>query len=212
MGHVNSVDKHTTVRIGQAGVYRVASKLLMMGIRVWFPSVDVGADLMTEDGVRIQVKSTRWVTRRTCYENGAYWFHFNKTKVVNRHVETSGRAMSAESDVVVLWGIDHDRFWIVPSPELDGCRLIVLGFEATPSNHHNDEIVSLHKAGMDNADIASQLGVSVTTVQRKIKGENCDLIPRGRRVSAYENQWDIVTCMGNLVKTPPDPLARAVKM
>ncbi len=103
----------------QAGVHAVASQLLLRGISVSFPAVDTGYDLLIESGLRIQVKSANLRINSTGnYFDGAYGFHLrrgdwdSKTKSYSRK---SYRAYNVVADYFVLWGIDENRFFILPT-------------------------------------------------------------------------------------------------
>lgn len=53
---------------GQAGVYTVAAQLLLRGHNPCLPAVDIGADIVLDSGVKVQVKSA--LTREVrSYEN-----------------------------------------------------------------------------------------------------------------------------------------------
>jgi len=122
------MDKHQRLKQGQSGAYQVASQLLLRGVNLFFPAVDVGADLITGSGIRIQVKSTYLSSRRSSdFKGGAYWFHFVKYGLENGKRTYARRDFAAECDVVILWGIDQNRFWVVPACELTDCQCLVLG-------------------------------------------------------------------------------------
>lgn len=127
MDHMNQQDRAWTHKQGQAGVYQVASQLLLRGVNVFFPAVDLGADLITDSGVRVQVKITHHSARMSsAYPAGAYWFHFMKTGIRRGKRTVAVRNLAADCDVVVLWGIEDDKFWVVPACELADCHCLVL--------------------------------------------------------------------------------------
>jgi hypothetical protein len=94
--------------IGEAGKYRVAAELLLRGINVYFPSVDDGVDLFTDNGLGIQVKAAN----KNC--TGNYYFSF---KSWSRRKGVSNQLPRLHYSVthVILWGITDDVFWIVPA-------------------------------------------------------------------------------------------------
>lgn len=113
--------------VGQAGVHRVASELQLRGVGVFFPSVDTGVDLILDNGIRVQVKAASIRVRTRSSKNvdvkfpPAYWFSLGWSQQGNRHRPVKRpRDFSEEVDYVVLWGIDEDRFWVVPASHLDG--------------------------------------------------------------------------------------------
>lgn len=116
---------------GMAGIYRVAMELSLRGEACFFPSVDTGVDLLTGSGKRVQVKSAILRTsERGNYPSSqvpGYFFCLgwgqkgSKQRLIRRP-----RKYSEEVDLVVLWGIDEDRLWIVPSAELDTTHGLLL--------------------------------------------------------------------------------------
>jgi len=109
---------------GQAGVYRIASLLCMRGLNPYFPAVDVGADLIV-DSCKIQVKCAH-LRLNSVYPNGAYWFKLSFPTVKQGKRVWKNRAFSDSCDFVVFWGIEHDKFWIVPSSKLDTKQCLTL--------------------------------------------------------------------------------------
>lgn len=114
--------------LGQAGVYRVASELSLRQISVYFPSVDVGVDLITSTGKRLQVKTATIRNRVSQPHLGLGYYlsfgweqHGNKQRAVRR-----GRTYSSEVDLFVIWGVDEDRFWICPASIFDGGQGMLL--------------------------------------------------------------------------------------
>jgi ribosomal protein L13 len=59
---------------GKAGEHSVAAQLLLRGHNPFFPAVDIGADLVIESGIKIQVKTAHLRFQKSCYQQGAYWF------------------------------------------------------------------------------------------------------------------------------------------
>src|SRR5437867_747185 len=112
---------------GQAGVYQVASQLCLRGYNPMFPCVDHGADLVLEGGVRLQVKAGK-LRYSKVYPQGAYWFHIERSRLINRRqIGVKIDDWTVICDFAVFWGIDENRFWIVPAPELNGHVCLVLG-------------------------------------------------------------------------------------
>lgn len=121
---------------GQAGVYAVAAQLLLRGINPSFPAVDRGADIISDWGTRLQVKSGhRW------YEawGGSYAFCLDSGQTIYTYGEgykkgkrTHKRMFSEECDFFVMWGIEDNRFWVVPSMLLDGKTTVVMVGKDTP--------------------------------------------------------------------------------
>lgn len=112
--------------LGQAGVYRVASELLMRGINIYFPGVDVGVDLVTEHGLRVQVKATQLAfipsMKRSGYKFSLSWQAYGSTFKRRWRL----RSLRTELDFLVFWCVDENRFFIVPSHSLEKASGVVL--------------------------------------------------------------------------------------
>lgn len=187
---------------GQAGVYQVASQLLLRGFNPLFPSVDHGADLIVEGGVRIQVKSgrIRRLKNAKFYYDGCYWLTLARTKVIRYAVgERVQRGVKIEDwtefcDVVIFWGITENRFWIIPSRLLNGRQCLILG---PTSGRHVDldvgRINELLDQGKTQEEVALSMGVTQMTISRRTRGQHIT----GQRnfykeIRSYENRWDVI--------------------
>ncbi len=106
----------------KAAEWAVASQLALRGHVPMFPSVDSGVDIYLNNGLRLQVKcaslreNNRGVSgiQRTFgyffeLRRGA-WFQNEK-----KYRKTSLRPYSEVADYFVLWGIEENRFFIVPT-------------------------------------------------------------------------------------------------
>lgn len=94
--------------LGQAGVHAVASQLALRGIACSFPNVDFGVDLILESGLRVQVKVANVTYPKTAnYPDGAYCFNLRR--------KTGG--YHGIADFFILWGINENRFFVVPTRE-----------------------------------------------------------------------------------------------
>lgn len=98
--------------IGQAGVFRVASRLLMLGHVPSFPSVDTGVDIILDNGLRLQVKSSH-LRHHKGYPFGAYCFSAEDNNFGNRK-----RDWTKVCDFLCFWGIDEDRFFVVSAADV----------------------------------------------------------------------------------------------
>lgn len=117
------------ILFGQSCVHRVASEIMLRGHNVYFPSVDIGADIILDTGTRIQVKGTRLVTRtkrvQSTYIFQLHGFRLNSSDEGTRWRKKSNH-FSAKCDAVILYGQTEQRFWIVPAIILDGKSHIVI--------------------------------------------------------------------------------------
>ncbi len=125
-------DTKRTILQGQAGVYAVASQLCLRGMNPMFPAVDDGVDLMLSNGIRLQIKTARLIHpklyvpgntgsrggRQAGYRHGgAYCFGLRRGEWLpkEKKYQRVKRGYGEVADFFVLWGIDEDRFWIVPT-------------------------------------------------------------------------------------------------
>jgi hypothetical protein len=130
-----------SLAIGQAGVYRVAAELLLRRVACSLPIVDTGVDIQLATGVRLQVKSARLHATRNKDKNfpsmgPGYRFTLSmryqrplQRTASLRTMEERGyirRRYSDLADYLVFWGVDEDRFWIVPARLCDDRRCLVI--------------------------------------------------------------------------------------
>lgn len=185
-----------TVMQGQAGVYRVASELLMRKFHVCFPAADGhGVDLVLESGVRIQVKSAHLGTYGPSSRQACYQFAFAKTKFAS----ASGKlrkelcSHSDKCDFVVLWGIDTDKFWIVPAALVDHKGYVQIGEASRYQDVDNSTITDMLAQGKTWRQTARELGITTATVSRRLSGKVQE--PKSMfvaQIRACENRWDLV--------------------
>jgi hypothetical protein len=102
---------------------------------------------------------------------------------------------SEESDFVVFWGIEQHRFWIVPSPIVDGKSLLIVGPDVAWKEIDVEKVHELHARGLTLAQIGQELGVSPMTVSRRLKGKFVN--PAANRAMTYkvrecEGRWDLI--------------------
>jgi len=113
---------------GQAGVWAAATQLALRGYVPFFPGVDFGYDILLDNGLRLQVKTARLFSSaglRMRHPEGAYGFDTRSCKPdSNGKLKRQRRDYSKVADFFVLWGIDENRFWIVPCSELKGGAVI----------------------------------------------------------------------------------------
>lgn len=124
---------------GQAAVYQVASQLAMRGHVVMFPMLDVGFDLQLENGLRLQVKSSTIKTQgNAIYRNGAYGFGLRRgawDSNAKAYKRSNYRPYSEIADFFVLWGVEENRFFILPTAHAGKAIWFgVRGFESKSPN------------------------------------------------------------------------------
>ena len=93
------------IALGMAGQLRVAAELIMRGHKPSISLVDTGVDLVTEDGLRIQVKSSRLPPK----DRKQRGYSFNL-----RRWNRSGPHGLENVDYMICWGVDTNQFWVFP--------------------------------------------------------------------------------------------------
>jgi len=182
----------------KAGEYSVAAQLLLRGHNPFFPAVDIGADVMLDSGVKVQVKSAHLRFQKGVYEQGAYWFKLATRAVVNKGAvqKRVSRMFSHECDFVVLWGIEQNRFWVIPAALLDGHQSVCVGPDSTWINDTQVEKVRQARAeGKTFRAIAKEFGISPASACMIVSEKRIG--PSGRtsltaEVRSYENQWNLI--------------------
>lgn len=180
---------------GQAAVWAVASQLALRGVNPLFPGIDYGYDLKLENGLRIQVKSARLQTSHPAYRHGAYTFAWRKFNYVSPEKRVRiVRHYQEVCDFLILWGVDENRFWIVPS----NVRQQAVWFNRKSYEDFSlvtSEMVSnLKNRGMSAEAIAKELNTSRRTVNRIIKGGTSAWNDESgiRYLRTLEDRWDLL--------------------
>lgn len=187
--------------LGQAGVHAVAAQLLLHGISPCFPAVDIGADIVTADGIKVQVKSARIrhqkLHGKPMHRYGAYWFKLS-TRIKVRagfRITQERRIFSEECDFVVLWGVEDNKFWVVPAALLDGKTGCTVGRPAGWVDADIEAVREAREEGRTWREIASSLGLKLGTTFRSGRGARDQMAPRTRYTQAVrecEGRWDFI--------------------
>lgn len=195
--------KANTHFVGRAGEYSVAAQLLVRGIPVHFPAVDTGSDLIAGERVRIQVKSARiFQGTARCAARKGYVFSLNTAvpNWANGRKKTRLRDWSSVCDYLVFWGIDENRFWIVPASVCCGDRAVQSLLLGAPQTHwtvNRDEVKGLLSTGLSQREVASRLGISEMSVSRVVHGQNNSKPSLNSKCNSYENAWhEIISAIG----------------
>ena len=112
--------------LGKAGELRVASELLIRGYEVFRTEVDSGVDLVLGNGKRIQVKTSHAVKNPGMAGYSQYVFSFKSWRRNKKGYEAH---LLTDVDFVILWAIEDNFFFIVPTEVVRGKYSIVLGFQ-----------------------------------------------------------------------------------
>jgi len=177
--------------LGQAGVYRVMAELLLRGHRPYIPAVDDhGVDLALSTGVRIQVKTARLHTRKNWPRKPIYHLTFGWAQIGRTHIPIRRKKnYSSECDFLIIYGVDENRFWIVPSFLLDGRTCLMLGPRCRVVRGQIEELLDV---GVTRIEAARKLGVDRHTITRRLKGEGTKNGGFVRSVRMCEDQWGLL--------------------
>lgn len=182
---------------GAAGNLRVASELLLQGLNVSIPIVDMGVDVEVESTVRIQVKSAHLSKDKRHANSGPSYCFFlargPKALGKGKSSPMVAREFSKVCDFVVLWGIEQSRFWIVPAVLLDGRYNVTLGLSARWVRTDDQEIKRLYDSGMKQEEVAAALGLSIMTVSRRRRGmfiKPPEFMGDMVKIRECEGRWD----------------------
>jgi hypothetical protein len=209
MKRQNKEQGRQNIMTGRAGEYAVAAQLLLRGVNPCFSAVDQGVDLIGPKGCRIQVKSVHLTcTPKTLKKNldGVYRFGFDRNRYrynssrgpIKDHI-TRRPPMSEYCDIVILWGIEQNRFWIVPSSLLDSVDGVALG----PDNSRGfskdvDAMKEMLKKGFTQEDVANHFNISQASVSIRLKrsGTKIYLSSTTAQIRQCENAWHYILDFG----------------
>ena len=193
-------DRKYVSYMGKAGEYAVASQLLVREFSVSWPAVDEGFDLLAGNGCRIQVKSSH-IDGETRKGHTYYWFPVAKTKRVILKSEVRRvdiPKLSDRCDVVVFWGIEENRYWIVPSSICDTKTAFILGCPDTKRYHGGvDDMREMRSLGYTYQEIADKYDIHKGNARHFINSGRSVVEQSGDSiVRAYEGRWDVITNFG----------------
>ena len=181
---------------GKAGEYRVASELILRGCVPAFPAIDLGCDLMIDHGVRIQVKSMH-LTKCGRRVIPHYYFTPSIRRVTDKkqYVILKDRKMSDECDFVVAWGINENRFWIIPAHLLDGKMSVSLGQECYFKGVDRIKVLQMRAEGKTYREISETFGFSINMVWMIASGrrDGSNRYPDTKAIRDCEGRWDYIT-------------------
>lgn len=181
----SSVDK--THLQGQAAVWQVACQLALRGHNPLFPGVDYGYDLKLENGLRLQVKSSRLKFFHPAYSEGVYSFDWRQLKNKTR----SYVDYSKVADYFVLWGVDENRFWIFPCAQKQ--KALWLPKIAGPAWIDPKEVRTLYKGGMTQLEIADKFKTSQANISRTLRRTSqWNDATSCRYLREMESRWDLL--------------------
>lgn len=187
--------KHAALT-GKAGEYAVAAQILLHDTAILWPAVDVGCDLMTETGCRIQVKCAHLYNHP---DGPRYHFPLPKTRRLPNSDKTTKlvvrKTFVTVCDFVVFWGIEQNRFWITPADLADSCTGVDLGFDSRQRRFVGSvadmrEMLSL---GYSRYKVAKHFNIERTSLQQFLDSGK-DLIDETvvSQIRACESRWDFI--------------------
>lgn len=190
--------------IGKAGEHRVISELMLRGHCPSIPEVDNGVDIILENGLHLQVKTShlgRTENPHRSYKLGYYRFNLLETGYKAKYQNVT-RDWTLHCDYLVLWGIDEDRFWILPATKDRGMIIVPAKAEDRAAVIDIAAAKDMYARGMNMFAISKALGVSRPTVKDHLtgarKGTRADTMTR--KILQYENRWDLLD-MNSTVET-----------
>ncbi len=187
--------------VGRAGEYMVAANILLRGGCVAWPATDDGYDLIGPNGCRVQVKSAH--IRATpsianAYPEGVYSFTLIRSsgtrKSARRKFETS--KFSERCDVVVLWGIEQNRFWVTPAHVVDNVYGLYLGPNSDRAFEKDvPKMLEMLKEGMTQGEIGRRFGVCASSISTRLSraGTPMHSMTASHKVRQCENAWEYIT-------------------
>lgn len=186
------LDRIQTLLQGQSAVWQVASQLAMRGHIPLFPGVDYGYDLKLENGIRIQVKSSRLKFCHPAYPDGYYSFDWRCIRWDNPSKRyRSNKNYADVCDFMACWGIEDNRFWIFPA----SLAQRAIWFPKVPAASWIDaeEVRRLYKGGMLQAELADKFKTSQANISRTIaRTSQWNQKASARRLIQFESRWDLL--------------------
>ncbi len=180
--------------VGKAGEYRVMSELMLRGHVPLTPAIDNGTDIVLDNGLRIQVKTSHLNHKKhNSYKLGLYRFTFMETGYRAKY-QNMIRDWTKRCDFFVLWCIDEDRFFVMPATTDRGVILITAKKEDRAAVIDVAAAKLMHSQGMSMYAIAKEMGVSWPTVKEHLtgsrKGTRAETMTR--KILQYEDRWDLL--------------------
>ena len=186
-------------RQGKAAEYIVASQILLRGGDVSWPAIDTGYDLIGPNGCKVQVKSahlrcTPAVTKN--YPEGVYTFGLVSRGNYRKEKRTSKlHDYWDKCDILVFWGIEHNRFWIAPSYMVEGSWSVVLGPDSSRAFESEiPKIKELLAQGLTQEEVGRMYGVGGPAICTRLQraGTPMHSDSASFKVRKCENAWGYI--------------------
>lgn len=173
--------------LGLAGVHAVASQLALRGHNPCMPGVDYGFDIILDTGIRIQVKTSGLFMTHPAYPEGVYRFSIKENKTIRQgkiiRQFNAQRDWKNICDYFIFWGVDDNRFFIVPCREFHGNGYVRRGI--TARSEMKERAKEMKAKRIPFGYIASTLGLSIAGL-RKLLSTTRKL----EKFLGFEGAWD----------------------
>ena len=187
---------------GKAGEHAVAAQLMVRGVGVLFPASDYGVDLQTANGCRIQVKSAHMACTEKMLQargEGSYSFPLKRSKrMMTSDTKNELRQLppfSETCDILALWGIEQNRFWIVPASVVDDCQLLCLGREQPRRFVGSiEDVREMLRLGYKHHEIAKKYNVERSLISTLLNREGFEAqeMSATQIARSCENAWESI--------------------
>ena len=111
--------------LGLAGELRVMSELLLRGHNPAKSYLEDGADIVLENGLRIEVKSAHKLAQK---RTKAYFFSL-------RGGHRKEKQDLSKCGAIICWCIDEDCFYIIPSIEIQSSAIAIYDTSGSKSKY-----------------------------------------------------------------------------
>lgn len=203
------------ILFGQSAVLRVASEILLRGSNIYFPSVDIGADIIVANGARVQVKATKLTLRKPPAKSKSYHFQLHGFRLQGIGKEATWKRKSShfseKCDFVVLYGQTEQKFWIIPAAELDGHSQMEICEATRCIDVDVEAIKEARAAGYKYKEIAEYFNIDAQTVISRLKHGETPRVKVTNRIKSCENRWDFILTYGSELKMELPSITEEVK-
>jgi hypothetical protein len=105
------------------------------------------------------------------------------------------KAFAEICDYVVFWGIEQNRFWIVPAVLVDSCTGVDLGFDSKQRRFVGSvaDMREMIKLGYTRGQVAKHYGVARTSLQQFLdSGKDSIDETVVSKMRTCEGRWDFI--------------------
>jgi hypothetical protein len=208
-------DARLAALTGKAGEHTVASQLLLRGVIPHWPAVDVGCDLITDFNCRVQVRCAHLYHKKSY--GPLYFFPMPKTRRLPNSDKTTKlvtrKTFVQVCDFLVFWGIEQNRFWIVPASLCDQVTGVELGLDIKQRPKFVGSIKDMREMvalGYSRGQVAKHFGIQRTSLQQFLdSGKDTSIDSVASQMRNYESRWDLILNFGQPAALEPQAPALA---